>query len=137
MSISFNTDGHNIEAIQAESRLANMLTKYRYLVYGLVDDGDSEPIMIKAGRQVPLPALQGLQALFVFNHAPMSISHFKKPRSDFKVYIGLRRDLRDQIALCGAILQTIVYSVEGRTVIDPLVAYTLPGIPKMRSKRKR
>ena len=36
------------------------------------------------------------------------------PPKNRKVYIGLRRDLRDDIKLCFCLLKTIIYFLEGR-----------------------
>jgi hypothetical protein len=44
-----------------------------------------------------------------------------------KVCIGLRRDLRDHIILCSALVQTIVYCLEGQ--LDLNGSYKVKGIP--------
>lgn len=134
MSLTFSSD-YRIDAIQEDCRLSNMPTRFRYFVYGLSDDGDNPPVQIRSGTAVPQQRLVNIQYLFASNGVDVTLKGIKKPRSHFKVRVGLRRDLRDHVGLCSAILQTIVYHLEGRLKIDPEMRYGLPGIPKTRSSK--
>jgi hypothetical protein len=44
-----------------------------------------------------------------------------------KVFIGLRKDLRKHVVLCSAIVQTIVFYIDGELKLDNYI--NVPGIP--------
>lgn len=138
--IDFNTDDYHIAQIKADCHLGNMLTKHKYWVYGLAQGGNENPIRIKAGRSINGVRLKNLTQLMnaKANKLGITFAAFKKSRAAYKVHIGLRRDLRDHVPYCSAILQTIIYHLEGRLELKPEdLRYQIPGVLKTRSSTRR
>lgn len=128
--ITFNLPDHNLDVIKSASRLGNMLTKYRYSVYGLASGKSTPAISVRVGAAIGEPIIQQLTTLFQSSGMDIQFTRAKKVKSKYKVYLGLGRDLRDHTAVCAAIVQTIVYRLEDRMKLQD--GYKLPGIPKTR-----
>jgi hypothetical protein len=127
MNINWNPGDFSLDSIRKDSKLFNLLTRNTYKVYGLTKVKSNNPIDISYyASTVSLPDLKILVKLFQNNGIKISIASNDIDAKDC-VYIGLRRDVRDDIVLAGTLLQIIIYYFENRLVIDS--SYKMPTIP--------
>ena len=139
--IEFNETDFNLVSIKRESKLFNLVTRYKYRVYGL-RQVNNPPISIEYDSYKHDESLhnkiEALESFFKFNKIEVSIyGNADSPRID----IGLRKDLRafvnknDKPLLASAILSTIIYCLEGRSDLEQLKTFKLSSIPKFPSPR--
>ena len=113
--INFNTKDDNMREIAKASKLYGFETKHEYRIYGLQQDGNP-PVLFSAQENVITSEHEKtLQSWLKTNKIESAIEDCIS--TDKKVYIGLRRDLRDNIELCAGLIQTVVNFVEGRLEI--------------------
>jgi hypothetical protein len=134
--IYFNQNDFNLPQIKEASKLRTALTKEDYRIYGLRQD-DNPPILIEyctchdAVSDLTIKCAK-IEKFFKRNGLQVMVDSFDREDDDepidFKVYIGLRKDIRADIALSSAILQTIIYSLDDRITLDD--NYTIPPIRK-------
>ena len=116
MSVSFNTNHDNMAEILKESKLGSLLTKNEYRCYGLAQESNNPPLLISAqDSMVTLEQEKFLIAFLKKNRIQMETEDVNS--SDKKIYIGIRRDLRDHVGMCAALFQTIIYYLEKRVEI--------------------
>ena len=138
MSIHFNRHDHNLAAIRLEAKLTNphRTTRYQYRIYGLKNVStesplcDNYPVEIEAGNDVARSLVNELIAFFASNHLSIRAGDANDDwpgYSDYSVYIGLRRDLRENVPFAARVLSTIIQRMEGRLKIDD--AFRLPPVP--------
>ncbi len=126
--IEFNEKDFQLVSIRRESKLFNLQTKNAFRIYGLRKAGN--PLVhLSYNYDVVDDEFDG--------HLEKLVEFFENNNIHFvwesgggvaKVCIGLRRDLRNHVVLCSAILQTIVYALEGR--LDVKSGFKIRGIPK-------
>ncbi|MEK6881394.1 MAG: hypothetical protein AABY22_17355 [Nanoarchaeota archaeon] len=126
--IDFNENDYNITEIKKESKLFNLATKYSYRVYGLIKQNN--PVIYIQYNQYSLnlrepELLNQVEEFLHKNSLPVEIWNNRGQNN--KIGIGLRRDLRDHVVLSAAVIQTIIYGIEGRIDFDNR---KIPGIPK-------
>jgi hypothetical protein len=115
MSVAFTTD-KNLSLISAVSRRLECVdTKYNYHVFGLVQD-NRPPIRIVAndGHKPTDDQCRALKKFF--NESGLDVEFCDG--SDDTVNIGLRLDVRSKPRFASAIIQTIVFYMEGRLKLD-------------------
>jgi hypothetical protein len=129
--INFNLRDFNIARIKRESKLGNLETRQEFRVYGLKNESNP-PILINFDEHYAhFDDCWRVQDFLRGNNIQCEIEY--EDNSDENVQdrplisIGLRKDLREQVVLCAAILQTIIYSAENRLIFRAL---KVPGIPK-------
>jgi hypothetical protein len=113
--IKFNPEDFNMEVISKEAKLHNLLTRNTYRAFGLRQD-DNPPVVIKYNDEKRdvwsfEPPIRNF-----FRRNGMSIDFWYLEDDNF-IGIGLRRDVRENPLLAAAIVQTIVYHVEGRLTL--------------------
>ncbi|MEK6882061.1 MAG: hypothetical protein AABY22_20765 [Nanoarchaeota archaeon] len=126
--IDFNENDYNITKIKKESKLFNLATKYSYRVYGLIKQGNPIICIQYSNHNINLREPQFLEKVeqFLYKNSLRVEIRSNEGRNN-KIRIGLRRDLRDHVVLSAAVLQTIIYGIEGRIDFDNK---KIPGIPK-------
>jgi len=133
MAIEFNTKDFQMTAIRAESKLHNLQTKNPFRIYGLTRTGNPLIHLSYNYDTVDEDFDENMQQLIEFFEANNLEFVWESGGGSAKVCIGIRRDLRDHVLLTSAILQTIIYSLEGRLVIRP--DHKIKGIPKFPKSR--
>lgn len=125
--IEFNEKDFQLGRIRRESKLSNLQTKNPFRVYGLTT---KENPLIHVSYNYDLiienfdENMKNLKAFFKQNKIEFQV---ESGGGTPKVCIGLRRDLRDHVVLCCAILQMIVYALEDR--LDLNANYCIDGVP--------
>jgi hypothetical protein len=133
MSISFNVKDDNMETIRNETKFSNLLTKFEYRIYGLQND-DNPPIKISA--QDSLVTSEQEKAITTFlKNSNIQVEFEDCNSNDKKIYIGIRRDIRDHIILSASLIQTIIYFFEGRLELPS--DYKISGIPSFAYNEKK
>ncbi len=118
--IEFSKKDDGMDAIQAagdfkklnEHRLNN-----HFRVYGLQQKGNP-PILLEypQGYQLKREQVEVLFNFFNNNGIKFKVGTFRDGKN--QVYIGLRRDVRDNPKLCRAIVETIVYQLEDKLELN-------------------
>ena len=135
--IDFNENDFKLTDISREAKLFNLVTRYRYRVYGLRQE-ENPPILIEYHfDKVDEKFGERLKALVEFFKANgISVDSFAEAETN-RVDIGLRRDLRafvnknDKPLFAASILSTIVYSLEGRVDLEQLKQFKLRVTPTL------
>jgi hypothetical protein len=124
--IEFNNDDYHMKEIAKEAKLFNLLTRNKYRVFGLKQEGNP-PITIRYNEdnhdiwsfEPPI------RSFFTKNGMDVSFDYIEGDRS---ITIGLRRDVRKDLLLSAAIVQTIVYYGEKRLELNG--TYKVLGLDK-------
>lgn len=126
--ISFNKKDDKIAEIAIQSQIIGILTNEDYRVYGLRLEGNPPVLLEYSGNSDVYGALsRGSKRLeYFFDRLGIQLDHeildeteeINESGADYKVYIGLRRDIRDNVPLACAILKTIVFHLEDKLKID-------------------
>lgn len=124
--IDFNLKDYALKEICHEGKLGNLGTQYEYRVYGLKQSGNPM-VLIEYPEHIQLsePILGQISIFFAKNNIEVKRAYIESEAST--VYLGLRKDIREHVVLCAAILQTIIYSLEGRLKLKR--GFKVPGIP--------
>jgi hypothetical protein len=124
--VKFNPFDFNLEAIRKESKLFNLRTTHDIRVYGLKNEGNPViKISVRPTVRKPLGLCRFLNRQGIHTQA-VAVANVPAHEPD-QIKIGLRRDLRSQLNLCSACLQTIVYYMERRLRLP--AEYVIPGVP--------
>lgn len=125
--INFNLPDFNLNKIRVDSKIFNLLTKNNYNIYGLSKISSNNPFDIAYdSSKVSLPNPEVLVKLFGDNGIKVDLDK-QDLESRADIFIGIRRDVRENIILSGMLLQIIIYYFEGRLNLDP--SYRFPSIP--------
>jgi len=135
--ITITENDFNLKKILRESKLTNLLTKYKYHAYGLRQE-NNPAILIEYNADVTdkifSKNLTSLVEFFKLNG--IQVETFDD--SDIRgVTIGFRRDLRNivnpskQPVFASAVLSTIIYTLENRVNIEQMKQYKLSSIPTL------
>ena len=138
--IEFKETDFNMTKISRESKLFNLVTGYKYFVYGLRNQSENPPVMIEYYYdnidEMFEERLQALVEFFKDNGIEMEL--YSDSEDKTKINVGLRKDLRAVVnrngkpLLAASILSTIVYTLEGRIDMHQLKNYKLSTIPKLK-----
>lgn len=114
--IQFNQKDENILEIEKLLKIGDFKTVNHYRVYGLKME-DNPPVLLEyEPKQIDAAKLKTLSAFFNGNGINFQFQVVEPNKG--KIYIGLRKDLRQELALCAAIVNTIVYFLEGKMKIS-------------------
>lgn len=135
--IDFNQTDFNLTKIRHETKLANLITRKKYRIYGL-RQRDNPPILVEFNAEtVESEFVKRLSTLVkYFKSNGIEIETFDENDSG-QIDIGLRKDIRgivnkhEQPLFVSSILSTIVYCLEGRIDLDKMSKYKLTNIPKV------
>ena len=123
MSINFNIKDDNMQEIARFSRLSSTETKNQYRVYGLAEEGNP-PVLFSAQENVFNAEQEKALTTFLTNNGIASATE-DVDTANKKIYIGLRRDLRNNPEFCANLVQTIVWFLEGR--LDSPASFKIPN----------
>ena len=129
--IYFNTADDMMKEIKAKLALHNQLTTEDFRVYGL-RQVDNPPVLVEFsdGSDVHAALVKKcavLEKFFANQGIVMKRDILEwddqddQDRVDYKVYIGIRRDIRENLALTCAILKTIILFIDDKIELDPTV----------------
>lgn len=135
--IEFNQNDFKLTDISRESKLFNLVTRFRYRVYGLKQE-DNPPVLIEYHfSRVDKKFNERLDALKKFLGANGITADSYSESESNRIDIGLRRDLRsfvnrnDKPILASSVLSTVVYCLEGRVDIEQMLKFKLKVVPKL------
>ena len=142
--VEFNENDFNLVKISNESKLGNLVTRFKYRVYGLKQEGNP-PILIEYHyNHVDEGFEERMQALVKFlktnGGITLTVYHTVNTKG---IDIGLRRDLRavlnknDKPMFASGIISTIVYCLEGRIDLEELQRYKVSVVPRLLPTKKR
>lgn len=123
-TISFNKKDFNLSRIETSYPLQNYLVQKSYRIYGLVNE-QNPLVLVETKEDFDWRELKGF---FQKNNIQVEVNKVASNSMKPNIAIGLRRDLRCHVNLCGAIISTIIAHVEGKLVFD--VKSQLLGIPR-------
>jgi len=134
----FKEKDFNLTKIRRESKLFNLVTEYKYFVYGL-RQADNPPIIIEYYYDgIDENFEEKLSALVeFFKSNGVEVKTYSNSEDKSKISIGLRKDLRAVVnrngkpLLASSVLSTIIYGLENRLDIEQLKKYKLSNIPKL------
>ena len=112
MSEFFNSKDDNMNEIRLESKLGNLVSRNQYRIYGLTNE-DNPPLLISAQDSLVDSKQEKTLTTFLKKNR-IQIEFEDTSSNDRKIYIGVRRDLRDSVTMCSCLIQTIVYYLEKR-----------------------
>lgn len=135
--IDFVEHDFNLTKVKRESKLFNLVTRYKYHVYGLRQT-DNPPVLIEYHyAKVDDKFKEKIEAVVAFLRANgIEVETYTESDSS-RVDIGLRKDLRgfvnknDKPMLASSVLSTIIYCLEGRVDLEQLKKFRLSAIPKL------
>ena len=130
--ISFNQDDDNLIQIQRLTNFTNNLFVNNYRIYGLKNEDNSHLLLEYNPNIVAISTDKFDFLTYLFNHNKIDAKFEILNEGRDKIYIGLRRDLRDFPEFCAKLLQTIIYYLEGELKIRK--NGKIPKIPKLKKK---
>lgn len=136
--IDFNEHDTNLTKVRSESKLFNLVTRFKYRVYGLRQNDNPAVLIEYHYDRVDGQFKEKIGALLEFLKANgIEAESYSESDTPNKIDIGLRKDLRtfvnknDKPMLAASILSTIIYCLEGRIDLDQLKKFKLSAIPKL------
>ena len=141
--VEFNENDFNLLKISGESKLGNLVTRFKYRVYGLKQEASSPIIIEYHYNHIDERFNERLEALKKFlktHHLNIAVYHCANTKN---IDIGLRRDLRavlnknDKPTFASGIISTIIYCLEGRIDLNELQRYKLSVVPRILPEKKR
>ena len=135
--IEFIQNDTNLPAIRRESKLFNLVTRYKYRIYGLRQRDNPAVLVEYHYDKVDEHFEERLTAIkdFLLSNG-IEVETYREADTS-RVDVGMRKDLRlfvnknKKPMLASAILQTIIYTLEGRTDLEQLRRYKLATIVKL------
>jgi len=127
----------NLSLIMREGKLNNLITKFKYHVYGLRRKNNAAVCIEYDDSYVDEnfhKKLKSLLQFFKLNEIDVETESYSGKTS---IQIGLRLDLRKILnkngkpLLATSILSTIVYCIEDRVDIEKMKTHKLSGIPRL------
>ena len=135
--IEFIQNDTNLTKIQRESKLFNLVTRYKYRVYGLRQD-NNPPVLIEYHYdKVDEHFGEKLDAVVKFLKANnIQVDTYNEAETN-RVEVGLRKDLRLVVnknkkpLLAASLISSIIYALEGRTDLEQLKKYKIISMPTL------
>lgn len=132
MAINFNMKDDNMEAIARLTKLCNLETKNEYRIYGLAQDGNP-PLLFSAQESIVNAEQEKAMTGFLATNGIDSAME-DRDTNDKKVYIGLRRDVRNNLELASNLIQTFVYYLENRLELP--ADFKIENVPSFKTNVK-
>lgn len=134
--ITVNESDTNLPEVLTESKLANLVTKEKYYIYGLRRE-ENPVVLIEYANEYVTPSFRNrIAALSEFLKINGISIETINDSDNHGIDIGLRIDLRTTMnrnnkpLLASSVLSTIIYCLEDRIDIDNMKKYKLSSIPK-------
>lgn len=135
--IEFNEHDFNLTKVKRESKLFNLVTRFKYRVYGLRQNDNPAVLIEYHYDKVDDKFKERLEVLCNFIRSNgIEIETFSESETP-RVDVGLRKDLRAFVnkngkpMLASAVLSTIIYCLENRIDLEQLKKFKLVNIPKL------
>lgn len=123
--INFNPKHDNINQIATLSKLVGVETKHEYRVYGLAQE-KNPPILFSAQEGCISSEQEKIISSFLGTNGIDSATEDVEANNK-KIYIGFRRDMRDNPEVVARLLETFVYYLEGTIDIPTDVKVGIPS----------
>jgi len=135
--ISFNENDYYMPEISKYTKLFNTITQCSYRIHGLKMQHHYH-VLIRGNYDIVFgyyQAIEALKSLFLRNGIVLQAQENNKLKSPF-VYIGLRKDVRKYPKFSASLLQTMIYTFEGKISFrekeNPNYSkYNFPNKPKL------
>mgnify|MGYP001596491294 CR=1 FL=1 len=128
----FNKKDENLPQIEQIIKIDGNLLRYNYRIYGLKNENNPSLLLEYNPNIVGISTDKFDFLTHLFNRNKIETSFEILNEEKDKIYIGLRRDLRDFPEFCVKLLQTIIYYLEGNLKIRK--NSKIPKIPKLNKK---
>lgn len=109
--INFNHEDDEMAAIERVAAFKEQ-TKISYRIHGLRQIGRPQIKIEYDNRYINPAQAEWLVKFFKAKKLECVVKPVDE-RGNYQLYLGIRRDLRDNHKLCAAIVQTVVYYLEG------------------------
>ena len=130
--LAFNKKDEHLPQIEQIIKINGNLLRYNYRIYGLKNE-DNPSLLLEYNPNIVAISTDKFDFLtHLFNHSKIDAKFEILNEERDKIYIGLRRDLRDFPEFCAKLLQTIIYYLEGELKIRK--NGKIPKIPKLKKK---
>ena len=130
MNINVNEKDDNLVEIHREAKFTGMETKNQFRIYGLAQEGN--PPVLFSAQEAIINSEQEKAAISFLKSNGIDAEMEEVDTKKRQIYIGLRRDLRQDIKLSALLLQTLVYYFEGR-IVDLPPDFKILGIPEYKT----
>ena len=141
--IDFVKSDDKLPMIQQESKLFNLVTRYRYHIYGLRQEGNPPVVIEFHYDNVDENFDKKVDAVsFFLEQNGIAVETYSQAETN-RIDIGLRRDLRRILnsnkkpLLASAVLQSIIYALEGRADLEQLKKYRITVKPILEKEESR
>ena len=126
--VKFVEKDFNLPKIKIDTKLFNLRTIRNYSIYGLRQES-RPPILITACQSILYAHKNKIQTIIdFFNTNGIKVMIQPSDEDENEISIGLRKDMRKQIFLASAAIQTIVYCLENKIKLSK--KNKIPGIPR-------
>ena len=127
--IDFKLNDDCMATIAKLTGMMNKPTKNIFRIYGLAYDGNP-PILFSVNETILTQAQEKIMADWLTTNG-IDCAVEDTELKNKKIYIGLRRDLRNHHDLCSRLIQTFVNFIEGEIDIDP--KFKVENIPPFKT----
>jgi len=108
--IQINEKDYFMPSIKAEAKFSTLAVQKQYRVFGLKNE-NNPPLLLRFNRST-IPEDRVSVLSHVFKQSGLEVDCYRD--YDKGMAIGIRRDVREHVLYSSAILQTIIYYLEGR-----------------------
>ena len=130
--LAFNKKDEHLPQIEQIIKINGDLLRFNYRIYCLKNE-DNPSLLLEYNPNIVGISTNRFDFLtLLFNRNKIETNFELLNEEKDKVYIGLRRDLRDFPEFCAKLLQTIIYYLEGELKIRK--NGKIPKIPKLKKK---
>lgn len=124
--IHFNKKDYFMPSIEAEAKMKTLAVQKHYRVFGLKGE-NNPPLLLRFNRQT-IPEDRMAMLAHVLKKSGLEVECYRD--YDKGLAIGIRRDVREEVLYSAALLQTIIYYIEGR--IDLPKSFRIPSDKKFK-----
>jgi hypothetical protein len=110
--INFNLKDHNMAVIAKLTKLTGLETKNEYRIYGLSQDGNPPLLFSAQESAISSDKEKVIGSFLAVNGIDFAFEDVEQKNK--KIYIGIRRDMRNNAEICANFITTFVYYLEGR-----------------------
>lgn len=125
--IKFKENDFYLSDIKREAKIATLAVQKSYRIFGLKND-NNPPLLLRINRQ-NIPEDRVALLVRVFKNSGLEVHCYRD--YDKGIAIGIRRDVREDVPYTSALIQTIIYYLEGR--IDLPKDFVLPSKNKFKT----
>ena len=125
--ITFNKEDYNLPEIEKQCKFEGKM-KHSYEIFGACQE-ENPPIGIRynVDKHRQHDVEEDLKCFFRHNGIDVEMEHHNKEN----FLICLRKDIRENVLLASSLLQTIIYTLEGKLELD--TDYKVTGLGKFQA----